>query len=131
MFWTKVASALEWLNIYPSRQVQGKRAGTWLISQANEINPFIYVATKATDNLDDISLAKTIFKNYLKENCSSELYLGLFFKYFANLCFFPKLFSKVWQVQTTLVDQVDVYAADVIGLKKNVIESFWTCYFHL
>ena len=47
------------------------------------------------DNFDDVSLEKAIFRKCLKENCSSELYLQLSFKNFANLCFIPKLLSKV------------------------------------
>ena len=55
------------------------------------------------DHLGDISLTKAIFRKYNKENCSSELYLQLSLKYFMNLCFIPKLFWKLWQVQMTLV----------------------------
>ena len=41
-----------------------------------------------------MSLTKSIFRKYLKENCSSELYLQLSFKYFPNLCFISNLFSN-------------------------------------
>ena len=47
-----------------------------------------------------VSLTKVIFRKYLMENCSSELYLQLSSKYFSNLSSIPKLSSKVWQVQT-------------------------------
>ena len=50
---------------------------------------------KLPDNFGDISLTNAIFRKYLRENCSSLLYLQLSFKYFVNLCFIPKLFSKV------------------------------------
>ena len=42
-----------------------------------------------------ISITKAIFMKYLKESCSSELYLQLSFKYFSKLCVIPKIFSKV------------------------------------
>ena len=42
----------------------------------------------------------TIFRKYLMENCSSELYPQLSFKKFLNSCSVPKLFSKV---QTSLL----------------------------
>ena len=54
---------------------------------------------KTTDYFGDTSLAKAIFRKYLKETCFS---LQLLFKYLVDLCFTPKLFSKVWQVQKTL-----------------------------
>ena len=58
---------------------------------------------KKSDNFGDIGLTKATFRNYLKENCSSELYLQLSFKYFGNLCFIHfLLISKVHEVQTTL-----------------------------
>ena len=42
-------------------------------------------------------------KSHLRVPCSSDLYLQLPFKYIANFCFIPKLFSEVWQVQMILV----------------------------
>ena len=53
-----------------------------------------------------ISLTKAIFRKYLKESCSSELYLQLSFKYLFNLYFILKIFLKVRQVQTTLVKEI-------------------------
>ena len=70
---------------------------------AASINPFMPAAAKPPDNFGNIFLIKAIFRNNLKENCSSDLYLQLSFKYFGNLCFIPKLFLKVRQVQTTPV----------------------------
>ena len=61
-------------------------------------NPFMPVGP----NFADISLTKASSRRYLKESCSSELYLQLPFKYFLNLSFIPKLILKVWQVQMTL-----------------------------
>ena len=43
--------------------------------------PLLPVAPKNTDSVDDIVLTKTIFRKYLKENCSKELsfrYLGIY-----------------------------------------------------
>ena len=60
------------------------------------LNPFIPLASpKWPDNFDDISLTKAIFRKDLKENRSSELYLQLSFKHFANLYLIPKLFSYI------------------------------------
>ena len=67
----------------------------------NRFNPFmpavaiIYISNKSN-----------ILK-YLKESCSSRLYLQLSFKYFANFGFIQKLFSKVPQVQTTYIFRQD------------------------
>ena len=58
---------------------------------------------KPPDNFGNISLTKAICRIYFKENCLLEHFLQLLTKYFANLSFIPKLFLKVWQVQTTLV----------------------------
>ena len=46
------------------------------------------------DNFGDISLTKAVCRKYLKEKCSSELYLQFSIKTFANSCIIPKLFSK-------------------------------------
>ena len=50
---------------------------------------------KCKDHLGDISLTKAILRKYMKENCSSELYLQLSSKYFVNLCFIQNLFLKL------------------------------------
>ena len=52
------------------------------------------IAAKTDRQFGDISLTKAIFRKYLKENYSTELYLNLSFKYFANLYFIPFLFTK-------------------------------------
>ena len=52
------------------------------------------VAAKTTWSFWWYLFHKRIIYKYLKENPSSELYLHFAFKYFANLCFIPKLFSK-------------------------------------
>ena len=71
------------------------------------VNPFMPIyQTKPPDNLGDISLTTTIFRKYLKENRSSELYLKLSFIILANSCLIPKLFLNVFQVQTTLVKHI-------------------------
>ena len=57
--------------------------------------PIIPVAAKPPDYFGDISLREAIIRKYLKENCSSELELQLPFKYFVNLCFFPKILTIV------------------------------------
>ena len=87
--------------------------------QENFLNPFTLkeytwsdvfenILTKTPDIFGDIVLTKAISSKYLKENCSSQLHLQPSFKYFVNLCFILKLFSKVWKVQTTLVKQTKV-----------------------
>ena len=52
-----------------------------------------------SDNFGDIFVTNAIFRTIFKKNYSCELYLQLSFKYFENLCFVPKLFPKVRQVQ--------------------------------
>ena len=66
------------------------------------LNPLMPIAAKTAWQFWWYFSSKS---NFLKifQNRSSELYLQFFLKYFANLCFIPKLFSKVWYVQTTLV----------------------------
>ena len=64
------------------------------------------VAVKTPDNFCRYLSNKAIFRKYLKENCSIEPYLQLSLKYFVNLCFIPKLFSKICQVQTTFVEHL-------------------------
>ena len=44
------------------------------------LNPSMPVAAKTTNYFGNISLSKPIFGKYLKESCSSELYLQLSFK---------------------------------------------------
>ena len=61
---------------------------------------------KPPDHFGDTSLTKAIFRKYLKDICSSKLNLKLSFKCFTNISFIPKLFSKLWQVQTTLVKNI-------------------------
>ena len=69
----------------------------------------------------DISLTKAIVGKYLKESYSSKLFLHLSIKKFVNLCFIPKLFSKVWQVQTTLVKWTSRHAwVDIISHWHNI-----------
>ena len=43
----------------------------------------------------DIFFTKALFGKYLMEKCLPEAKRQLFFKYFENFCFIPKLFSKV------------------------------------
>ena len=70
-------------------------------------NPFTPVAAKKTpDYFGDISLSKSMIAKYLKESCSLKLYLKLAFKKFEKLCFIPKLFLKVYHVQTILVKKI-------------------------
>ena len=57
---------------------------------------------KPPDYFGDISLKKAIFRKYLMESCSLKLDLPLLFKKFANWYFISEMFSKVWQVHTTL-----------------------------
>ena len=51
--------------------------------------------------------------------CSSELYLQLFFKYFAKLCLMPKLISLVSKLQTTIdltiLTHIDIFLI-LVGL---------------
>ena len=54
----------------------------------------------------DISLIKAILRKNFEGDCFSHFYPQLSFKYFANLHITPKLFSKVLQVQTTLVKEI-------------------------
>ena len=74
-------------------------------------------------NFGDISLTKAILRKYLKENCSLELHLQLSFKYFANLCFIPKLFSKVSQVQTTFGEDISRHE----WIIKITFSAVFTC----
>ena len=72
----------------------------WIVFKGDSNLLMPVAATLLPDYNGGISLTKAMFKKYLKENCSSELYLQLSFKYFSNLSFILKLSSKVWQVQT-------------------------------
>ena len=58
---------------------------------------------KWPDNFGGIFLTKAIFRKYFKENGSSELHLQLSFNSLYEFMPIPKLLSKVWQVQQTLV----------------------------
>ena len=58
------------------------------------VKPFMSVAAK-TAYFVDISITNAIFKKYLKERCSSELYVQISFKYLTNFWLTPKLFSKL------------------------------------
>ena len=77
--------------------------------------------TGLPDNFGDICLTKAILRKYLKDNCSSELYLQLSLKYFADICFILKLFPK------TMTDPEDTGRVDLQQyLSELKMGSSWT-----
>ena len=64
-------------------------------------NPFIPVAAKITQQFRWYLSTISNIENIWRRNCSSELYLQLSFKYFANVWLISKLFSNFWQLQTS------------------------------
>ena len=73
----------------------------------------------------DFSSTKAILRKYLKERWSSEPYLQLSSKYFANSCSTSKLFIKVYHVLTSLINGISMHKWIRHKLKNKENYSFW------
>ena len=78
------------------------------------------LCSRLTVLVKSLEQKRFIFEKYLKENCTSDLYLQLSVKYITNKYFIQKLFLKEWQAQMSGINGLTIML-----VVANLVNTKW------